>query len=147
MDDTTVSLLTPLDLAVDAARQEAYDEAMSGLEFIIDRILVGRDESDISVYDDDPTDLVGGWIYTGNPETGPRLCYRWHADLPNGVEVDIDSFVTNSPNGDWGDVEDIAIDLTSARRKQLATWVATQVADYYADRVEQAVNDVDTARK
>lgn len=146
--DATVSLhLTPLDLAADAARQEAYDEAMSGLEFIVDRILAGRDESDISVYDDDPADLVGGWIYTGNPETGPRLCYRWHADLPGGVEVDIDSFTTNSPDGDWGDVEDTAIDLTSARRKQLATWVATQVTDHYADRVEQAADDIDTARK
>lgn len=146
--DADVSLyLTPLDLAVDAARQEAYNQAESSLELTISRILAGRDESDIPVYDDNPDDLVGEWIYTGNPETGPRLCYRWHADLPAGVEVDIDSFATNSADGDWGDVEDTAIDLTPTQRKQLATWVATQVADHYADRVAQAAADVNAARK
>lgn len=146
--DASVSrYLTPLDLAADAARQEAYDEARSSLELVTDRILAGRDESDIPVYDDNPDDLVGEWIYTGNPETGPRLCYRWHADLPAGVEIDIDSFATNSADGDWGDVEDTAIDLTPTQRKQLATWVATQVADHYTDRVTQAAADVNAARK
>lgn len=146
--DASVSLyLTPLALAADAARQEAYDQAESSLELTVDRILAGRDESDIPVYDDNPDDLVGEWIYTGDPETGPRLCYRWHADLPAGVEVDIDSFATNSADGDWGDVEDTAIDLTSTQRKRLATWVATQVADHYADRVAQAAADVNAARK
>lgn len=145
--DASVSLyLTPLDLAADAARQEAYDQAMSSLELTVDRILAGRDES-IPVYDDNPDDLVGEWIYTGDPETGPRLCYRWHADLPAGVEVDIDSFATNSADGDWGDVEDTAIDLNPTQRKRLATWVATQVADHYADRVAQAAADVNAARK
>ena len=146
--DADVSLyLTPLDLAVDAARQEAYDQAESSLEFTIDRILAGRDESDIPVYDDNPDDLVGEWIYTGNPETGPRMCYRWHADLPAGVEVDIDSFATNSPDGDWGDVESTVIDLNPSQRKQLATWVADQVADHYTDRIEQAAADVNAARE
>ena len=146
--DADVSLyLTPLDLAVDAARQEACAQAESSLEFTIDRILAGRDESDIPVYDDNPDDLVGEWIYTGDPETGPRLCYRWHADLPGGVEIDIDSFATNAPDGDWGDVEDTAIDLTPAQRKQLAAWVATQVADHYAARIEQAAADVNAARE
>lgn len=139
--------LTPLDLAVDAARQEAYDQAMSSLEFTIDRILAGRDESDIPVYDDNPDDLVGEWIYTGNPETGTRLCYRWHAELPTEATFDDQTFVTNAPDGDWGDVEDTAIDLTPAQRKQLATWVANRVADDYADRVEQAADDVNTSRK
>lgn len=147
-NDASVSLyLTPLDLAADDARQEAYDQAESSLEFTIDRILAGRDESDIPVYDDNPDDLVGEWIYTGDPETGPRLCYRWHTDLPGGSEVDIDSFATNSADGDWGDVEDTAIDLTPAQRKQLATWIATQVANHYADRVEQAAADIDAARE
>ena len=146
--EASVSLyLTPLDLAVDAARQEAYDQARLSLEFIIDRILAGRDESDIPVYDDNPDDLVGEWIYTGDPETGPRLCYRWHADLPGGVEIDIDSFATNCADGDWGDVEDAAIDLTPAQRKQLATWVANRVADDYVDRVERAAADIDSARE
>lgn len=146
--DADVSLyLTPLDLAVDAARQEAYDQAKNSLEVTINWILAGRDESDIPVYDDNPDDLVGEWIYTGNPETGPRLCYRWHAALPDGVEVDIDSFATNSPDGDWGDVEDAAVDLTPAQRKKVAAWVADRVADDYADRVEQAVDDVNAARK
>lgn len=146
--DADVSLyLTPLDLAVDAARQEAYDQAKNSLEVTIDWILAGRDESDIPVYDDNPDDLVGEWIYTGNPETGPRLCYRWHADLPAGVEVDIDSFATNSADGDWGDVEDTAIDLNPTQRKRLATWVATQVADHNADRVAQAAADVNAARE
>ena len=145
--DADVSLyLTPLDLAVDAARQEAYDQAMSSLEFIVDRILAGRDES-IPVYDDNPYDLVGDWIYTGNPETGPRLCYRWHADLPAGATFDDQTFVTNSPDGDWGDVEADAIDLTPAQRKQLATWVANRVADEYVDRVERAAADVNAARE
>lgn len=139
--------LTPLDLAAADARQDAYDQAMSGLELTIDRILAGRDESDIPVYDDDPADLGGEWIYTGNPETGPRLCYRWHADLPGGVEVDIDSFATNSPDGDWGDVEDTAVDLNPDQRRKVAAWVATQVADHYADRVEQAAADVKAARE
>lgn len=139
--------LTPLDLAVDAARQEAYDQAESSLEFIIDRILAGRDESDIPVYDDNPDDLVGDWIYTGNPETGPRLCYRWHADLPAEATFDDQTFVTNAPDGDWGDVEADAIDLTPAQRKQLATWVANRAADHYADRVEQAADDVNAARE
>lgn len=146
--DANVSLyLTPLDLAVDAARQEAYDQAESSLEFIIDRILAGRDESGIPVYDDNPYDLVGEWIYTGNPETGPRLCYRWHADLPAEATFDDQTFVTNAPNGDWGDVEADAIDLTPAQRKQLATWVANRVADDYVDRVERAAADIDAARK
>ena len=145
--DADVSLyLTPLDLAVDAARQEACDQAMSSLEFIIDRILAGRDES-IPVYDDNPYDLVGDWIYTGNPETGPRLCYRWHAELPPEATFDDQTFVTNSADGDWGDVEATAIDLTPAQRKQLATWVADRVADDYADRIEQAAADVNAARK
>lgn len=139
--------LTPLDLAASDARQDAYDQAMSSLELTIDRILAGRDESDIPVYDDDPTDLVGEWIYAGDPEAGPRLCYRWHADLPGGIEVDIDSFATNSPDGDWGDVEDTAVDLNPSQRKQLATWVATQVVDDYTDRVEQAADDVNAARE
>lgn len=146
--DADVSLhLTPLDLAVDAARQEAYNQAKNSLELVTDRILAGRDESDIPVYDDNPYDLVGDWIYTGNPETGPRLCYRWHADLPAGVEVDIDSFATNSADGDWGDVEATAIDLNPDQRKQLATWVADRVADDYADRIERAAADIDSARK
>ena len=145
--DADVSLyLTPLDLAVDAARQEAYDQAMSSLEFIVDRILAGRDES-IPVYDDNPYDLVGEWIYTGNPETGPRLCYRWHAELPPEATFDDQTFVTNSADGDWGDVEGTAIDLTPAQRKQLATWVANRVADEYVDRVERAVADVNAARE
>ena len=145
--DADVSLyLTPLDLAVDAARQEACDQAMSSLELIIDRILAGRDES-IPVYDDNPYDLVGDWIYTGNPETGPRLCYRWHAELPPEATFDDQTFVTNSADGDWGDVEATAIDLTPAQRKQLATWVADRVADDYADRIEQAAADVNAARK
>lgn len=139
--------LTPLDLAADDARQEAYDQARSSLKFIIDQILAGRDESDIPVYDDNPDDLVGQWIYTGNPETGPRLCHRWHADIPAGVEVDIDSFATNSADGDWGDVEDTAVALTPAQRKQLATWVADQVADHYADHIKRAVDDVNTSRE
>ena len=145
--DADVSLyLTPLDLAVDAARQEAYEQAESSLEFTIDRILAGRYES-IPVYDDNPDDLVGDWIYTGNPETGPRLCYRWHADLPTEATFDDQTFVTNAPDGDWGDVEDTAIDLTPAQRKQLATWVANRVADDYADRVERAVADIDSAHE
>lgn len=139
--------LTPLDLAADAARQDAYDQAVSSLELITARILAGRDESDIPVYGDNPDDLVGEWIYTGDPETGPRLCYRWHADLPNGVEIDIDSFATNSPDGDWGDVEDTAINLNPSQRKQLTRWVADRVADDYADRVAQAAADVNAARK
>lgn len=145
--DADVSLyLTPLDLAVDAARQEAYDQAMSSLEFVIDRILAGRDES-IPVYDDNPYDLVGDWIYTGNPETGPRLCYRWHAELPPEATFDDQTFVTNSPDGDWGDVEATAIDLTPAQHKQLATWVANRVADDYAARIERAAADVNAARE
>lgn len=144
--DADVSLyLTPLDLAVDDARQEAYSQAESGLEFIIDRILAGRYES-IPVYDDNPYDLVGEWIYT-NPETGPRLCYRWHAELPAEATFDDQTFVTNSADGDWGDVEDTAIDLNPSQRKQLATWVADRVADDYADRVERAAADVNAARK
>ena len=139
--------LTPLDLAADDARQDAYDEARSSLELVTDRILAGRDESDIPVYDDNPDDLVGEWIYTGDPETGPRLCYRWHADLPAGVEVDIDSFATNSADGDWGDVEDTAIDLNPDQRRKVAAWVAGQVADHYADRVERAAADVNAARE
>lgn len=138
--------LTPLDLTVAAARQEAYDRARSGLELTIYRILAGRDES-IPVHDDDPTDLVGEWIYAGDPEAGPRLNCRWHADLPNGVEVDIDSFATNAPDGDWGDVEDTAVALTPAQRKQLATWVADQVADHYADHIKRAVDDANTSRE
>ena len=52
--DADVSLyLTPLDLAVDAARQEAYNQAKNSLEVTIDWILAGRDES-IPVYDDNP---------------------------------------------------------------------------------------------
>lgn len=145
--DASVSrYLTPLDLTVAAARQEAYGRARSGLELTIYRILAGRDES-IPVHDDDPTDLVGEWIYAGDPEAGPRLCCRWHADLPAGVEVDIDSFATNAPDGDWGDVEDTAVDLTPAQRKHLATWVANRVADEYVDRVERAAADIDSARK
>lgn len=146
--DADVSLyLTPLDLAVDAARREAYDQAESSLEFIIDRILAGRDESGIPVYDDNPADLVGEWIYTGNPDTGPRLCYRWHADLPAEATFDDQTFVTNAPDGDWGDVEAEAIDLTPAQRKQLTTWVANRVADDYVDRVERAAADIDSARE
>lgn len=146
--DADVSLyLTPLDLAVDDARQEAYSQAESGLEVTVDRILAGRDESDIPVYDDNPDDLVGEWIYTGDPETGPRLCYRWYAELPAEATFDDQTFVTNSADGDWGDVEDTAIDLNPSQRKQLATWVATQVADHYADRVEQAAADVNAARE
>ena len=99
------------------------------------------------MYEDNPADLVGEWIYTGNPGTGPRLCYRWHADLPAGVEVDIDSFATNCADGDWGDVEDAAIDLNPDQRKQLATWVADRVADDYVDRVERAAADIDSARE
>lgn len=145
--DADVSLyLTPLDLAVDAARQEAYNQAKNSLEVTIDWILAGRDES-IPVYDDNPADLVGDWIYTGNPDTGPRLCYRWHADLPAGATFDDQTFVTNAPNGDWGDVEADAIDLTPAQHKQLATWVANRVADEYVDRVERAAADIDSARK
>lgn len=141
--DADVSLyLTPLDLAVDAARQEAYDQAKNSLEVTIDWILAGRDESDIPVYDDNPDDLVGDWIYTGNPETGPRLCHRWHADIPAGATFDDQTFVTNSPDGDWGDVEADAIDLTPAQRKHLATWVANRVADEYVDRVERAAADI-----
>ena len=145
--DADVSLFTPLDLAADNARQEAYNQAKNSLEVTIDRILAGRDESDIPVYDDNPDDLVGEWIYTGNPGAGPRLCYRWHADLPGGVEIDIDSFATNCADGDWGDVEDAAIDLTPAQRKHLATWVTNRVADDYVDRVERAAADIDAARE
>ena len=57
------------------------------------------------------------------------------------------SRATNSPDGDWGDVEDTAIDLNPDQRKKVAAWVATQVADDYADRVEQAAADVKAARK
>ena len=145
--DADVSLyLTPLDLAVDAARQEAYNQAKNSLEVTIDWILAGRDES-IPVYDDNPADLVGEWIYTGNPETGPRLCYRWHAELPAEATFDDQTFVTNAPDGDWGDVEDTAIDLNPSQRKQLATWVANRVADDYVDRIERAAADIDSARK
>ena len=139
--------LTPLDLAADAARQEAYDQAVSSLEFTIDRILAGRDESDIPVYDDNPDDLVGEWIYTGDPETGPRLCYRWHAELPAEATFDDQTFVTNSADGDWGDVEDTAIDLNPDQRRKVAAWVAGQVADDYTDRVAQAAADVNAARE
>lgn len=80
-----------IDLKADRARQEAYDRAVSSLELVIERILDGKDESGIPVQDDESEGLTGEWIYTGNVgynDEGIHLCYRWHADLPDGVEFD-----------------------------------------------------------
>ncbi len=149
-DAVVLDDVTPLDLKADAARREAYDQAKNSLEVTVDRILAGRDETDIPVYDDDPDDLIGVWIYTGDPhtgDTGARLCYRWHADLPAGVEAVIDSFTTNSPDGDWGDIEDTAISLTAAQRKQLDKWVAMMVAADYEDRIIETTERLADARE
>ena len=81
------------------------------------------------------------------PTVGQRLCCRWYAELPVGVSVDVDSFALNSADGDWGDVEDTAVDLTPAQRRTVAAWVAGQVTDHYADRVVRAVDAFAGARE
>ena len=121
-----------IDLKADRARQEAYDRAVSSLELVIERILDGKDESDIPVQDDESEGLTGEWIYTGNVgynDEGIHLCYRWHADLPDGVEFDDQYFETNSPHADWGDVDDRAIELTDEQRARLDEWISLQVAE------------------
>lgn len=120
-----------IDLRADRARREAYDKAVSALELFIKRILDGRDESGIPVQDDESEGLTGEWIYTGNVgynDEGIHLCYRWHADLPDGVEFDDQCFETNSPHADWGDVDDRAIELTDGQRARLDEWISLQVA-------------------
>jgi hypothetical protein len=80
-----------IDLKADRARRQAYDRAVSSLGLVIERILDGKDESGIPVQDDESEGLTGEWIYTGNVgynDEGIHLCYRWHADLPDGVEFD-----------------------------------------------------------
>lgn len=121
-----------IDLKADRARQEAYDRAVSSLRLVIERILDGKDESGIPVQDDESEGLTGEWVYTGNVgynDEGVRLCYRWHADLPDGVEFDADRFETNSPHADWGDVDDRAIELTDEQRARLDEWISLQVAE------------------
>lgn len=121
-----------IDLKTDRARQEAYDRAVSSLELVIKRILDGKDESGIPVQDDESEGLTGEWVYTGNVgynDEGVRLCYRWHADLPDGVEFDADRFEVNSPHADWGDVDDRAIELTDEQRARLDEWISLQVAE------------------
>ena len=121
-----------IDLKVDRARQEAYDRAVSSLELVIERILDGKDEAGIPVQDDESEGLTGEWIYTGNVgynDEGIHLCYRWHADLPDGVEFDDQYFETNSPHADWGDVDDRAIELTDEQRARLDEWISLQVAE------------------
>lgn len=138
---------TPLGLVVAAARQKAYVRAKADLENAVDRILAGRDGAGAPVCTGDPDDLSGVWICVGQPESRPRLCCRWYAELPAGVSVDVDSFALNSADGDWGDVEDTAIDLTPAQRRKVAAWVAGQVTDHYADRVVRAVDAFASARE
>lgn len=121
-----------IDLRADRARRQAYDRAVSSLELIIKRILDGKDESGIPVQDDESEGLTGEWIYTGNVgynDEGIHLCYRWHADLPDGVEFDDQYFETNSPHADWGDVDDRAIELTDEQRARLDEWISLQVAE------------------
>lgn len=121
-----------IDLKADRARQEAYDRAVSSLELVIKRILDGKDESEIPVQDDESEGLTGEWVYTGNvgyKDEGVRLCYRWHADLPDGVEFDDQCFETNSPHADWGDVDDRAIELTDEQRERLERWISLRVAE------------------
>lgn len=121
-----------IDLKTDRARQEAYDRAVSSLELVIKRILNGKDESGIPVQDDESEGLTGEWIYTGNVgcnNEGIHLCYRWHADLPDGVEFDDQYFETNSPHADWGDVDDRAIELTDEQRARLDEWISLRVAE------------------
>lgn len=139
--------VTPLGLVVAAARQEAYGRAKVDLESAVDRILAGRDGAVVPVCAGDPDDLSGVWICVGQPESRPRLCCRWYAELPVGVSVDVDSFALNSADGDWGDVEDTAVDLTPAQRRKVAAWVAGQVTDHYADRVVRAVDAFAGARE
>ena len=120
-----------IDLKADRSRQEAYDKAVSSLKLVIERILDGKDESGIPVQDDESEGLTGEWIYTGNVgynNEGIHLCYRWHADLPDGVEFDDQCFETNSPNADWGDVDDRAIELTDEQRERLERWISLRVA-------------------
>lgn len=112
-----------IDLKADRARRQAYDRAVSSLGLVIERILDGKDESE---------GLTGEWVYTGNVgynDEGVRLCYRWHADLPDGVEFDADRFEVNSPHADWGDVDDRAIELTDGQRARLDEWISLQVAE------------------
>lgn len=121
-----------IDLKADRARQEAYDRAVSSLELVIKRILDGKDESGIPVQNDESEGLTGEWIYTGNVgynDEGIHLCYRWHADLPDGVDFDDQYFETNSPHADWGDVDDRAIELTDEQRARLDEWISLQVAE------------------
>lgn len=121
-----------IDLKADRARQEAYDRAVSSLGIVIKRILDGKDESGIPVQDDESEGLTGEWIYTGNVgynDEGIHLCYRWHADLPDGVEFDDQYFETNSPHADWGDVDDRAIELTDGQRARLDEWISLRVAE------------------
>jgi hypothetical protein len=121
-----------IDLKVYRARREAYDRAVSSLGIVIKRILDGKDESGIPVQDDESEGLTGEWIYTGNVgynDEGIHLCYRWHADLPDGVEFDDQYFETNSPHADWGDVDDRAIELTDEQRARLDEWISLQVAE------------------
>ena len=139
--------VTPLGLAVAAARQEAYGRAKADLENAVDRILAGRDGAGAPVCAGDPDDLSGGWICVGQPESRPRLCCRWYAELPADVSVDVDSFALNSADGDWGDVEDTAVDLTPAQRRKVAAWIAGQVTDHYADRVVRDVDAFASARE
>lgn len=139
--------VTSLGLVVAAARQEAYGRAKADLESAVDRILAGRDGDGVPVCAGDPDDLSGVWICVGQPESGPRLCCRWYAELPAGIDVDVDSFALNSADGDWGDVEDTAVDLTPAQRRKVAARIASQVTDHYADRVAQAVDAFASARE
>lgn len=121
-----------IDLRADRARRQAYDRAVSSLGLVIERILDGKDESGIPVQDDESEGLTGEWIYTGNVgynDEGVRLCYRWHADLPDGVEFDDQCFEVNSPHADWGDVDDRAIELTDGQRARLDEWISLQVAE------------------
>lgn len=139
--------VTSLGLVVAAARQEAYGRAKADLESAVDRILAGRDGDGVPVCAGDPDDLSGVWICVGQPESGPRLCCRWYAELPAGIDVDVDSFALNSADGDWGDVEDTAVDLTPAQRRKVAARIASQVTDHYADRVLRAVDAFASARE
>ena len=63
--------VTPLGLAVAAARQEAYGRAKADLENAVDRILAGRDGVGAPVCAGDPDDLSGVWICVGQPESRP----------------------------------------------------------------------------
>ena len=133
-----------IDLKADRARREAYDRAVSSLELVIERILDGKDESGIPVQDDESEGLIGEWVYTGNVgynDEGVHLCYRWHADLPDGVEFDDQCFEVNSPHADWGDVDDRAIELTDEQRARLDEWISLQVAR--EERLSRRMNDLE----